>query len=175
MVKKILIGLVAVLVIIQFIRPRKNVSTEVAQDFYAMYETPVEVSNLLQVSCFDCHSNNTRYPWYSKIEPVGWWLNGHIKDGKRGLNFSEFTSLPLFVQNHKFDELIEHVEEKEMPLPSYTYLGLHPGAKLSDDQRTLIMDWARAQQDYLKDTYPADSLAFPGRRGEEPGERSREE
>ena len=164
MAKKILIGLGIVLIIIQFIRPKKNVSTEVAQDFTAMYEVPTEVANLLKVSCFDCHSNNTEYPWYSNVEPVGWWLNGHIKDGKRGLNFSEFTSLPLFVQNRKFDEIIEHIKEKEMPLPYYTMLGLHPEAKLSDGQRTLIMDWARAQMDYLKDTYPADSLAVPQRR-----------
>jgi len=164
MVKKILIGLGVLLIIIQFIRPKKNVSSEVAPDFSDMYEVPAEVSNLLQVSCFDCHSNNTEYPWYSNVEPVGWWLNGHIKDGKRGLNFSELTHLPLFVQNHKFDEIIEHVKEKEMPLPSYTMLGLHPGANLSGEQRTLIMDWARAQQDYLKKTYPADSLVNPRRR-----------
>jgi Haem-binding domain len=164
MVKKILIGLGVVLIIIQFIRPGKNISTEVPQDFYAKYEVPAEVNNLLQVSCFDCHSNNTDYPWYASVEPVGWWLNGHIKDGKEELNFSEFTRLPLFVQNHKLNEIIENVEKKEMPIRSYTLLGLHSEARLSDEQRTLIMDWARAQMDYLKETYPADSLARPQRR-----------
>jgi len=173
MVKRILIGLGIVIIIIQFIRPEKNVSNEVPQDFYAMYQVPAEVSNLLQVSCFDCHSNNTDYPWYASVEPVGWWLNGHIKDGKEELNFSEFTDRPLFVQNHKLNEIIENVEKKEMPIRSYTMLGLHSGAKLSDEQRTLIMDWAHAQMDYLKETYPADSLAFPRRRGEQPAERSR--
>jgi hypothetical protein len=164
MLKKILIGLGIVLIIIQFIRPDKNESSDIAQDFYAAYEVPAKVNNLLQVSCFDCHTNNTEYPWYAKVQPVGWWLNSHVKDGKKDLNFSEFTHLPLFVQNHKFDEIIEMVEKKEMPIRSYTSLGLHSEAKLSDEQRTMIMDWARAQMDYLKETYPADSLTFPKRR-----------
>ncbi len=71
--------------------------------------------------------------------------------------------MPLFVQNHKFEEVIEMVEEKEMPLPSYTNFGLHSEANLTDEQRKLIMDWAKAQMTYLKNTYPADSLAFPKR------------
>ncbi len=121
------------------------------------------MNHLLQVSCNDCHSNKTEYPWYSNIQPVAWWLSDHVEDGKKHLNFSEFTKIPLFVQNHKFEEVIEMVEEKEMPLADYTYLGLHSEANLTDEQRGKIIDWAKAQMNYLKETYPADSLVFPKR------------
>ena len=172
MLKKILTGLgvlvVVALIVIQFIRPEKNNSDVRTNDITTAYTIPAEVNQLLEVSCFDCHSNNTRYPWYAKVQPVGWWLNDHITEGKRHLNFSDFTGAPLFVQNHRFDEIIETVEKKEMPLRSYTYLGMHSDADLSDAQRQMIMDWAKEQMTYLQNNYPADSLAFPRRDGERP-------
>ena len=167
MLKKILTGLgvliVVALIVIQFIRPEKNDSDIRTNDMAMAYTIPAEVDQLLEVTCFDCHSNNTVYPWYSKVQPVGWWLNKHITDGKRHLNFSDFTGSPLFVQNHKFEEIIETVEEKEMPIPSYTFLGMHPEADLTDAQREMIIDWARAQMTYLQNSYPPDSLDFPRR------------
>lgn len=163
MIKKILIGLGGILIIIQFIRPDKNESNDLTYDISTKYEVPGDVNNLMQVSCNDCHSNKTEYPWYANVQPVAWWLDHHVDDGKKHLNFSEFTRIPLFVQNHKFEEIIEMVEDKEMPLPSYTNFGLHSEANLSDEQRKMIMDWAKAQMDYLKETYPADSLKFPKR------------
>lgn len=163
MLKKILIGLGIVLVVIQFFRPEKNESNDLTYDIATKYDVPNDVSHLLQVSCNDCHSNKTEYPWYANVQPVAWWLDHHVQDGRKHLNFSEFTTLPLFVQNHKLEEVIEMVDEHEMPLPSYTYLGLHSEAKLTDEQRTKITDWAQAQMSYLKDTYPADSLKFPKR------------
>ena len=163
MLKKILIGLGIVLVVIQFFRPEKNESNDLTYDIATKYDVPNDVSHLLQVSCNDCHSNKTEYPWYANVQPVAWWLDHHVQDGRKHLNFSEVTTLPLFVQNHKLEEVIEMVDEHEMPLPSYTYLGLHSEAKLSDEQRTKITDWAQAQMSYLKDTYPADSLKFPKR------------
>jgi len=165
MLKKTLIGLGIILLIIQFIRPEKNNSNDLTKDISTKYEVPAEVNQLLQVSCNDCHSNKTEYPWYANVQPVAWWLDYHIDDGKKHLNFSNFTKLPLFVQNHKFEEVIEMVGEKEMPLPSYTYFGLHAGANLSDEQRKMITDWAKKQMDYLKSAYPADSLAFPKKDG----------
>ncbi len=163
MLKKILIGLGLLLIIIQFIRPDKNDSNDLANDISTKYQVPSEVNQVLQVSCNDCHSNKTEYPWYANVQPVAWWLNDHVVDGKKHLNFSEFTKKPLFVQNHKFDEIIEMVGDKEMPLPSYTNFGLHAEANLSDNQRKMITDWAKGQMDYLKKTYPADSLVFPKR------------
>ena len=115
MLKKILIALGIVLIIIQFFRPDKNDSNDLTYDISTKYDVPNDVNHLLQVSCNDCHSNKTEYPWYSNVQPVAWWLDHHVDDGKKHLNFSEFTKRPLFVQNHKFDEIIEMVEEKEMP------------------------------------------------------------
>ena len=161
--KKFLIGLGLLLLIIQFIRPDKNELNDLTYDISTKYEVPGDVNHLMQVSCNDCHSNKTEYPWYANVQPVAWWLNHHVVDGKKHLNFSEFTKKPLFVQNHKLEEIMEMVEEKEMPLPSYTYFGLHPEANLTDAQRTMISDWAKAPMTYLRETYPADSLVFPKR------------
>ena len=161
--KKFLIGLGLLLLIIQFIRPDKNELNDLTYDISTKYEVPGDVNHLMQVSCNDCHSNKTEYPWYANVQPVAWWLNHHVVDGKKHLNFSEFTKKPLFVQNHKLEEIMEMVEEKEMPLPSYTYFGLHPEANLTDAQRKMISDWAKAQMTYLRETYPADSLVFPKR------------
>lgn len=163
MIKKIIIGLLIVLVAIQFFRPEKNTSNDTTYALAKKYEVPKEVDRLLEVSCNDCHSNKTVYPWYANIQPVAWWLNDHVVDGKRHLNFSEFTNRPLFVQHHKFDEIVEMVEEGEMPLDSYTHFGLHPEANLTPQQRNEITAWAKAQMAYLEATYPADSLVFPKR------------
>tara|TARA_R110000765_G_scaffold56876_3_gene112002 strand:- start:496 stop:990 length:495 start_codon:yes stop_codon:yes gene_type:complete len=161
--KKIAIALAIILIVIQFIRPEKNISGNETFAIQTKYNLPNDVENILQVSCYDCHSNTTKYPWYSNVQPAAWFLADHVNDGKKHLNFSEFTNMPLFVQNHKLEETKEMVEEKEMPLPSYTYFGLHPEANLTDAQRQKIIDWADSQMNYLKQTYPADSLAFPKR------------
>ncbi|MEA1785990.1 heme-binding domain-containing protein [Arenibacter sp. GZD96] len=163
MLKKIGIGLAVVFIGIQFIRPEKNLSNDRTYDIGQKYAVPEEVNAILKVSCNDCHSNKTEYPWYANIQPVAWWLNDHVVDGKRHLNFSSFTKLPIAVQNHKFEETIEMVEENEMPLPSYTNFGLHKEAKLTDAQRALVIEWAKAQMTHLKNTYPADSLVLKRR------------
>jgi hypothetical protein len=163
MPKKILIALVILLVVIQFFRPDKNDSNDQTYAISTKYEVSDHVNQILKVSCFDCHSNKTEYPWYANVQPVAWWLNGHINDGKRHLNFSEFTKRPIAIQNHKLEETIEMVEEKEMPLESYTYLGLHSEANLTDDQREAVINWAKDQMAYLKANYPADSLVMPKR------------
>ncbi|TFG76432.1 MAG: cytochrome C [Flavobacteriales bacterium] len=170
MLKKILIGLGIVLIVIQFIRPDRNESNDLTYDIATRYPVSEDVAQLLQVSCNDCHSNKTEYPWYANVQPVAWWLNDHVVDGKRHLNFSTFTKMPIAIQNHKFEETIEMVEKKEMPLADYTYLGLHSEAKLTDDQREKITDWAKAQMTYLKNSYPADSLVMPKRQGPPPSE-----
>jgi len=164
MLKKILMGLLMVLVVIQFFKPEKNDSNDNTYAITTKYEVPKEVDEILRVSCNDCHSNNTVYPWYANVQPVAWWLNDHVVDGKRHLNFSEFTNRPIAIQNHKWEETAEMVEKKEMPLKDYTYLGLHSEAKLSDEQRELLISWAKSQMSYLKENYPSDSLVMPKRR-----------
>jgi Haem-binding domain len=158
MIKKIMYGLLAALVVIQFFRPAKNNSGDQFYDISKKYEVPDDVATILKNACNDCHTNTTQYPWYANIQPVAWWLAGHVNDGKRHLNFSEYTARKVAVQNHKFEEIAEMVEEKEMPLASYTWFNLHPGSDLSDAERHTLINWAKAQMDTLKAHYPADSL-----------------
>jgi hypothetical protein len=163
MIKKIFYGLGAILILIQLIHPEKNESDDQTHNISTKYAVPSDVQHLLTVSCNDCHSNKTIYPWYNNIQPVAWMLNHHVTDGKRHLNFSSFTTLPIAIQNHKLGEIIETVEEKEMPDGSYTLFGLHKEATLTAEQRELIINWAKTQMDTLKATYPADSLKMKKR------------
>jgi hypothetical protein len=164
MLKKIIYGALIILFVVQFIRPTKNNSNDNTHHISTKYRVPAEVDTILKVACYDCHSNNTAYPWYSNLQPAAWFLSNHVKDGKKHLNFSEFTKLSIAIQNHKLEEIIEEVEEKEMPLASYTYVGLHANAKLNDEQRLTLNTWAREQINYLKATYPADSLKMKKRK-----------
>ena len=155
---KILIALLVIFLGMQFIRPEKNLSGESKNDISTQYPVPKEVLSILQPACLDCHSNSTYYPWYAEIQPLGWWLANHVKEGKRKLNFSEFTSRKLAVQNHKLEEIIEMVKEGEMPLKSYTWI--HKEAVLSPDQQVILTSWAQGIMDTLRHHYPADSLVL---------------
>jgi hypothetical protein len=158
--KKILLVIVVILVIMQFFRPPQNMSDDIlATDIDQMYNVPDDVSELLQNSCYDCHSNNTIYPWYSTIEPLGWWLSNHIKEGKRHLNFSDFGSYSKAKQFHKLDQIMDEVKEGDMPLSTYTFG--HPSAALKDSDKVAITNWCLAIQDSMKARYPADSLVMP--------------
>ena len=163
MKKQVLVVFIVILILVQFIKVDKNESTDLSYDISNSYPVSNDLSQLLKVSCYDCHSNNTTYPWYSEIQPVAWWLDHHVQDGKKHLNFSEFTKTKIAVQNHKFEEIIEMVDDKEMPLSSCTYLGLHPQANLTDNQRDLIVNWGINQMSYLKSNFPKDSLVFKRR------------
>lgn len=139
MIKKIIYGLLAVLLVIQFFRPAKNIA--VAAETHAIdqvYIVPQNVKGILQKSCFDCHSNTTKYPWYVNIQPLAWWMNDHIKEGKRKLNFSTFGTYTLKKQDHKLDEVNEMIVS-EMPLTSYTLI--HREAKLTDAEKKEINQW----------------------------------
>lgn len=144
-------------IVIQFIRPTKNKAESVSNnDFSKLYPVPEDVQSILKTSCYDCHSNNTVYPWYAEVQPVAWWLNDHIVDGKKHLNFSEFAGYSLRKQYHKLEETEEMVKKGEMPLNSY--LWIHKNAKLSDGQKVTIYNWVNAVMDTMKAKYPIDSL-----------------
>ena len=151
------------MVAIQFFKPQKNNSADNSYDIRNSYEVLEQVNQILVSACNYCHTNNTRYPWYADIPPIAWILSEHVEDGKKHLNLSTFTKMHIAVQNHKLEETAEMVKEKEMPLASYTYLGLHADAKLSDAQREILINWAHAQMDSLKAQYPADSLVMKRR------------
>jgi len=156
-IKRVLILLLVLLIVIQFIRPAKNISAGPSpNDISTKYKMSEEVKNILKVSCYDCHSNNTTYPWYAKIQPVTWWLNDHITEGKRELNFSEFTTYSIRRQYSKLAETNEQLKKDEMPLKSY--LLLHRNAKLDDQKKSAVVAWATSLRDSIKAKYPADSL-----------------
>jgi len=158
--KKIGLGLLASLVVIQFIRPEKNQLPITAdQQLTSRYPIPDSVNSILQKACMDCHSNNSRYPWYASIQPIAWWLDEHIRDGKKHLNFDEYTHRSLRYQFHKMEETIEMVKEEEMPLPSYTWT--HTEARLTKAERVAITQWAQSVMDTMKQRYPVDSLVKP--------------
>ena len=141
MLKKIFFGLLIVFVVIQFIRPERNNGAIAGPNDITHYvQVPDTVMHVLQVSCFDCHSNQTRYPWYVNINPVGWWLKHHIDEGKHALNFSDLSQLPEKKRVHRMGDIGEQVEKHEMPLTSYTLI--HTDAKLSDAQIQMLKEWS---------------------------------
>ena len=160
--RKILLIIIVILIGIQFIRPAKNQSTDVlTSDISHTYPVPQNVSAILKKACNDCHTNNTVYPWYAEVQPVAWWLNHHIQEGKNELNFNEFTAYAVPRQYHKMEEVIEQVKEGEMPLWSYTLI--HTDAKLTDEEKQTLINWAEGIRSTMKAKYPADSLVIKRR------------
>ena len=134
--------ILVVVIIAQFIQPPSNDgSAETAGDISHIVPVPDSMMSLLKTSCYDCHSNHTNYPWYSRITPVNWWLYDHIEEGKRELNFSTIASANFKRKARKMKEIAEQVEKHEMPLASY--LWIHSEAKLSESQRKMVIDWAK--------------------------------
>ena len=141
-VKKILLALLIIFVIAQFFGPEKNQGDITSiQSFLEETQPSDNVKMLLKESCYDCHSSFTKYPWYNNITPVNYWLAEHVKDGKKHLDFSKWSDYSVKRKDHKLEELIEMVEEKEMPLDSYTWT--HKKARLSQEQIEEMVSWAK--------------------------------
>ena len=156
-VKKKFLFLLVALIIIQFIHPGKN-KPDGAQPNYIgnVFPVPEKVKVILTKACNDCHTNNTNYPWYASIQPVHWWMNDHIMEGKRELNFDDYKDRSLRFQYHKMEEIVKQVKEGEMPLAAYT--SIHKDAKLSEAEKKELINWADGIRDSLKANYPMDSL-----------------
>ena len=149
LVKKIGWFLLLIFIIAQFFRPEKNIGdTTSINKFIAETNPPKEVHKILKESCFDCHSDFTKYPWYNNITPVNYWLADHIKHGKKHLNFSKWATYSLKKKEHKMDELYEEVEKKKMPLDSYTWT--HSEANLTKEQINAIVAWGKKVQEEYK-------------------------
>jgi Haem-binding domain len=143
MIKKIAYVLLAALVVIQFIRPARNISeTESANHIGKKYTIPANINGILEKACNDCHSNNTIYPWYANIQPVGFWLDDHVNEGKGELNFSEFLTYSPKKAHHKMEEVVDMVKEGEMPLDSYTWI--HKNAILTQEEKVELSAWANS-------------------------------
>jgi hypothetical protein len=140
-VKTIVLIFIGILIIGQFIRPKQNISEGISENDISHSTTNADALSIIKNSCYDCHSNNTTYPWYSNIFPVSWYLYNHIEGGKKHLNFSEFGSYELKKKDHVLEEIKETIEEGEMPLSSYTIL--HSEAMLSDKDKEIIITWIK--------------------------------
>ncbi|MFT5103214.1 MAG: hypothetical protein ACI86C_000866 [Candidatus Latescibacterota bacterium] len=134
-----ILGLLA-FVVVQFIRPDKNSEGyETVMTFESETKPSKQLAAVLKENCYDCHSGQTRYPWYSEIAPASYWLSDHIKDGKKHFNVSEWEGYSLKKKEHKLEELIEMVEEGEMPLDSYTWIHGY----LEENDKELMLQWAK--------------------------------
>lgn len=141
-------SLVVVLIIIQFFRiDKNNPPVDNAVDMVNLLDTPSEIKQILKTSCYDCHTNESVYLWYTNVAPVSWWVKDHINEAREELNFSEWGTYSLKKKDHKLDEIIEMLDENEMPLPSY--LILHGDARLNGQQKAELIDWAKKSRESL--------------------------
>ena len=128
------------LLAIQLIRPdTTNPPVDPAQDIRQVAQVPADVQSVLEAACFDCHSNESKYPWYSQVAPVSWFVVNHIREGREKLNFSTFGGLSMKDRAKALEEAAETVQEGEMPLDSYVWM--HPEARLNAAQRDLLVQW----------------------------------
>ena len=149
MKKKILYGIFIIIIILQFFRIDKtNPEINLDNDFITITNPPAEISAMLKSTCYDCHSNETRYPWYSNITPISWWVKDHIDEGRDELNLSEWGAFKFKRKDHKLEEMIELIEDGEMPLNEYTWT--HADAKLSIEQKNKLIDWLKETRELGK-------------------------
>jgi len=145
---KILLAIVILFIAIQFIPSTQNIDgQESTSDISKTVIMPSKVHSVLKNACYDCHSNNTDYPWYSKIQPVRLMMDRHVKEGKEELNFSEFGSYSTRSQISKLKGLANSIKDNIMPLSSYKLM--HKNANLSDEEKNLIINWALQTSDSL--------------------------
>lgn len=141
------LALVVVIVLIglQFVRPaRTNPAVDQSQTLHARLQVNPQVAAILDRACQDCHSNTTRWPWYSNVAPVSWFVIDHVNHARTHLNLSEWGSLDNRQAAKKLEEICEEVEDGMMPLESYTYI--HWSAKLSPEDVKTLCEWTAAEQ-----------------------------
>lgn len=132
----------------QAYRPdRTNPAVDESKTLRANAHLTPEVAAILDRSCKDCHSSETRWPWYSNVTPVSWFLKSHVEEGRRELSFSEWGNYAPRKRERKLHEMCEQVETGEMPIRSY--LPLHPSAKLSDEDRRVLCAWAHEEEERI--------------------------
>ena len=140
--KKVLLRIIVVFILIQMIRPNKNDSRNNINDISTAINVPQDVKLILEASCNDCHSNFTKYPWYSEIAPVSWYLAQHVNKGKKHLNFSEWTVYNKNQKDHILKDLEEVLKSHKMPLSSY--LLIHDEAEMDKEQYNTLLNWVKS-------------------------------
>lgn len=140
--RTLIIALVA-LVIIQFISiDKENPPDDPSLDFISIENPPANVTLILRNACYDCHSYDTKYPWYTNVQPIAWWVKGHVKEGRKHLNFAEWATYDEKKADHKIEEMIEEIEERNMPLKSFTWV--HEEAKLDREEINATISWLKS-------------------------------
>ncbi len=141
--KKLFILIIILLFVFQFVQPVKNISEGLGDDDISkVYDVPDNVHQILIKKCYDCHSNNTHYPWYFNVQPIGWWLAAHVHEGKEHLDFSSFRQYDKKKADHQLEELGEVVEDHSMPLKAYVLF--HPQAEITEEDEKAIGAWLKS-------------------------------
>lgn len=147
--KKVLIALLIVFVGIQFIPTKRNHSNKILPtDITLIYNVPQNVQSIFETSCYNCHSNNTTYPWYNKVQPIAWLLQFHIEEGKKEINFSEFGSYSKRKQKSKLKAMANQIKDGDMPLFSYTLM--HRNARITKNKKIVLLNWINKEIDAVK-------------------------
>lgn len=142
LLKKNSLGVVLVLIAMQFYSPTKNISPGNHTQIFIKETNPSpDLKALFETSCYDCHSNNTAYPWYNNVAPISYWIDSHVKEGKKHLNFSEWQNYSIDKKDHLLEEIEEMVVQENMPLTEYTYL--HSNSKISEKEVGEIVAWVK--------------------------------
>lgn len=145
---KIVLAGSMVFLAIQFIRPARNQNDQVlVTDISKSVTISDSVRAILITACYDCHSNNTKYPWYVNIQPTGWWMARHINQAKKELNFSEFGSYSARRQISKLNGIANSIKNESMPLSSYKLM--HKNAQLTPNEKLMVINWAQQSEDSL--------------------------
>lgn len=147
LLKRILTIALIALLLLQFWRPEKNTSSEnVVADFEQETRPTKAVATILKQKCYDCHSNNTVYPWYAEVAPISLWIDGHVEEGKEHFNVSDWASWSIKKKDHKMDELVEEVEEGHMPEDSYTWMH----GNLTEEEKAKLIAWGEKVRSEMK-------------------------
>lgn len=148
-IKKILTLGFVIFLLIQFYQPARNLDNGQVFPVHItkLYNVPSNVNSILRTSCYDCHSNNTKYPWYSYIQPVRIFMDNHIKEGKENLNFSEFGYYSVRKQGNKLEQIAKQIKAGEMPLTSYTLI--HKNAILTQENKKVLINWIERTRDSI--------------------------
>ncbi len=147
-IKKIFLGLLVIFLLMQILQPARNKSLQaIPQDISKLVSVSDDVQGILKKSCYDCHSNNTEYPWYAYVQPIHWFLDSHIRSGKEELNFNEFVGYTFRRQQNKLRAIENSIKDGTMPLSSYTLI--HRNAILDQREKSVLLKWVQNSRDSL--------------------------
>ncbi len=139
--KAAILVILGVFIVLQFFQPERNTGdAESGDDLMQVVEVQDSMAVMLKMACYDCHSNSTQYPWYSRISPLSWYLDAHIRDGKDELNFSEFGSMEKSAMVSALTDICDVVESGSMPLKSYRFI--HRQARIREPEGEAICNWS---------------------------------